>query len=110
MDKEQMRRMVQKLLAGITPEHRAERSKQANQLLVSTPEFQNSSTIMLFLSLPHEIDTSEAILRAWQMGKTVVVPKVSWQQRHMMPVKITSLEIGLATDRTGLRNPVNGAP
>ncbi|MDD5459073.1 MAG: 5-formyltetrahydrofolate cyclo-ligase [Phycisphaerae bacterium] len=110
MDKEQMRRMVQKRLVEITPEQRVERSKEANLLLVSTPEFQNASTIMMFLSLPREIDTAEAILRAWQMGKTVVVPKVSWQQRHMMPVKISSLETGLATDQVGLRNPVNGTP
>jgi 5-formyltetrahydrofolate cyclo-ligase len=65
---------------------------------------------MMFLSLPHEVDTSEAILHAWQLGKTVAVPKISWQQRHMMPVKINSLETGLSTSASGLRHPVAGVP
>jgi 5-formyltetrahydrofolate cyclo-ligase len=65
---------------------------------------------MLFLSLPHELDTSEAILHAWQLGKTVAVPKISWQQRHMIPVQITSLETGFSTGALGLRNPTGGTP
>jgi 5-formyltetrahydrofolate cyclo-ligase len=65
---------------------------------------------MMYLSLPHELDTSEAILCAWQMNKTVVVPKVSWQQRHMIPVQINSLETGFSEEVGGLRNPTTGAP
>jgi 5-formyltetrahydrofolate cyclo-ligase len=65
---------------------------------------------MMYMSLPHELDTSEAILCAWQLGKTVVVPKVSWQQRHMIPVQINSLETGFSEEVPGLRNPTTGAP
>lgn len=65
---------------------------------------------MMFLSLPHEVDTSEAILHAWQRGKTVAVPRISWQQRHMIPVKINSLETGLSTSASGLRHPVASVP
>jgi 5-formyltetrahydrofolate cyclo-ligase len=65
---------------------------------------------MMFLSLPHEVDTSEAILHAWQLGKAVAVPKISWQQRHMIAVEINSLETGLSTSSSGLRNPVAGVP
>jgi 5-formyltetrahydrofolate cyclo-ligase len=65
---------------------------------------------MIFLSLPHEADTSEAILHAWQLGKVVAVPKISWQQRHMMPVQIHSLETGFSTSSSGLRNPIAGLP
>ncbi len=65
---------------------------------------------MMFVSLPHEVDTSEAILHAWQLGKAVAVPKVSWQQRHMIAVQITSLETGFSTSSSGLRNPTAGVP
>jgi 5-formyltetrahydrofolate cyclo-ligase len=65
---------------------------------------------MMFLSLPHEVDTSEAILHAWQLGKAVAVPKISWQQRHMIPVQISSLETGFSTGASGLRNPIAGVP
>jgi 5-formyltetrahydrofolate cyclo-ligase len=110
MDKAQLRLEFQKKLAGISAEQRKEKSRRACRNLIATPEFQNASTVMMYLSLPHELDTSEAILCAWQMSKTVVVPKVSWQQRHMIPVQINSLETGFSEEVAGLRNPMTGAP
>jgi 5-formyltetrahydrofolate cyclo-ligase len=65
---------------------------------------------MMYLSLPHEVDTSEVILYAWQLGKIVLVPKISWQQRHMIAVQINSLETGFSTEVAGLRNPIRGVP
>lgn len=65
---------------------------------------------MMYLALPNEIDTTAVILNAWQNGKTVAVPKVSWMQRHMIPVLITSLETGLNAEDAGLRNPGTGTP
>lgn len=110
MDKAQLRRTLLNCLLAIPSEKRDERSRKACQKLVSTEPFQSASTVMMFLSLPHEVDTSEAILHAWQLGKTVAVPKVSWEQRHMIPVQINSLETGFSTGASGLRNPVAGAP
>ncbi len=110
MDKAQLRQRLRQTLLAMSPEDRAEKSKKACRNLVSTEQFQHASVVMLYLPLPHEVDTSEAILHAWQQGKTVAVPKVSWQQRHMIPVEITSLETGLATDACGLRSPVKGVP
>jgi len=49
-------------------------------------------------------------LRCWQTGKTVVVPKVSWDQRRMLPVEITSLAVGLTTSGLGVREPAQGVP
>lgn len=110
MDKAQLRQKLQKRLLEMTDEQRSEKSKRACGNLISTPQFQGASAVMLYLSLPHEVNTSEAILYAWQHGKTVVVPKVSWQQRHMIPVQINSLETGFSTGSSGLRNPVTGVP
>jgi len=110
MDKSQLRRELQKRLIGIPDEERKDRSHKACRNLIATNEFQNASAVMMYLSLPHELDTYEAILYAWQMGKTVVVPKVSWQQRHMIPVQITSLETGFSAEVAGLRNPITGVP
>jgi len=110
MDKAQLRQELQKCLVDLGAEKRKDKSRKACRNLIATPEFQNASTVMMFLSLPHELDTSEAILCAWQLGKTVVVPKVSWQQRHMIPVQINSLETGFSSEVAGLRNPITGAP
>jgi len=110
MDKEQLRSKLQKCLLEMSAEQRREKSRKACRNLVSTPQFQSASTVMMYLSLPHEVDTSEAILHAWQLGKIVAVPKISWQQRHMIPVQINSLETGFSTEVTGLRSPIRGVP
>lgn len=110
MEKAKLRRQLQNSLLSMPPEQRSKKSRKACSHLVSMSQFQNATTIMMYLSLPYEADTSEAILHAWQLGKTVAVPKISWEQRHMIPVKINSLETGLSTGTSGLRDPVAGVP
>jgi len=110
MDKTELRRKLQNGLLAMPSEQRSLKSRKACQNLVSMPEFQSASTVMMYLSLRHEVDTSEAILHAWQLGKIVAVPKISWQQRHMIAVQINSLETGFSTSASGLRNPVTGVP
>jgi 5-formyltetrahydrofolate cyclo-ligase len=110
MDKAKLRSELQKRLLNISDEQRSLKSHKACQNLLSTPQFQGASAVMMYLSLPHEADTSEAILHAWQLGKVVAVPKISWQQRHMIAVEINSLETGFSTSASGLRNPITGVP
>ncbi len=110
MEKVELRRELRDRLLAIAPEQRKEKSRKACKNLIATQSFQDASVIMLFLSLPHEVDTSEAILYAWQLGKIVAVPKISWQQRHMIPVRINSLETGFTTGAWGLKDPVTGTP
>ncbi len=110
MDKAQLRSTLLNRLHALPSEQRSERSRRACQNLVSIEPFQKASTVMMFVSLPHEVDTSEAILHAWQLGKVVAVPKISWEQRHMIPVQISSLETGFSTSSFGLRNPIAGVP
>jgi len=110
MDKAQLRRELMDCLLAISPEQRNEKSRKACRNLVSTAHFQEASTVMMFVSLPHEVDTSEVILHAWQLGKIVAVPKISWQQRHMIAVQINSLETGFSTSASGLRTPISGVP
>jgi 5-formyltetrahydrofolate cyclo-ligase len=110
MDKVQLRQQIQSRLLKMTDELRAEKSKKAFKNLISLPQFQQASVIMMYLTMPNEIDTSDAIFYAWQQKKTVVVPKISWQKRHMIPVEINSLEKGFSTEVAGLRNPVKGRP
>ncbi len=110
MDKVALRHDIKSRLMAISAKARVEKSKAICRLIVESEEFQRAAVVMAFLSLPHEVETTPLILHAWQQGKTVAVPKISWEQRHMIPVEITSLETGLHTDDKGLRNPTNGTP
>jgi len=110
MDKIEMRHNLRSRLFALPQSQRRAESKQASQNLIDTDEYKKASAIMIFLSLPHEIDTTAVILDAWQQGKTISVPKVSWEQRHMIPVEITSLETGFSEERGGFKNPTTGVP
>ncbi len=62
-------------LLNIDEKQRAEKSRQACRNLTEMPQFQEAETVMMYLSLPYEIDTSEAILQCWQCGKNRRSPK-----------------------------------
>lgn len=108
MDKPQLRKQLQSKLLGMTDEVCAKKSKKAYENLISLPQFQHASVIMMYLTMPNEIDTSYAVFYAWQRGKAVAVPRISWQHRDMVPVEISSLEEWFPTELVGLCNPIKG--
>jgi 5-formyltetrahydrofolate cyclo-ligase len=107
--KSAIRKQLRDRLAAMSEAERHAKSLAACALVAGSPEFAAARCIMLYLSTPTEVDTAPLALRAWQSSKTVVVPKVSWDQRRMLPVEITSLKDGLTT--TGpVREPIAGTP
>lgn len=105
-----IRRQLRERLNAMTDADRHARSMAATGFLVSSPEFAAARVVMLYLSTAHEIDTAPLALRCWQSGKTVVVPKVSWDQRRMLPVEISSLQTGMTSTGPGIREPIAGKP
>lgn len=110
MEKNQLRQELKQRLRQMPQSERTSQSKRVCEQIISSEVFKKASVVMVFLPLSHEVDTTPLILSAWQQGKTVAVPKVSWEQRHMIPIEISSLEIGLKTDHMGIRTPTNGVP
>jgi 5-formyltetrahydrofolate cyclo-ligase len=109
-DKSTLRQQLRQKLADMSEADRAAKSARACGLMGASPEFNAARVVMLYLSTPHEVDTAPLALRCWQTGKTVVVPKVSWNQRRMLPVEITSLQTSMTTTGPGVREPVSGQP
>lgn len=105
-----IRRRLREMLTGMDDAARKAKSWTACQNLIHTDEFQAARVVMLYLSMPAELDTASLALAAWQDEKTVVVPKVSWDQRRMLPVEITSLQTGISAGSTGVREPIAGQP
>jgi 5-formyltetrahydrofolate cyclo-ligase len=105
-----IRRHLRQVLAQMTDEDKHRKSVAACSLVCSTPEFAAARVVMLYLSTAIEVDTAPLALKAWQEGKSVVVPKVSWDQRRMLPIEITSLQTGLTTTGPGVREPIAGKP
>ena len=65
---------------------------------------------MIFLSMAHEIDTSQLALQSWADLKRVLAPSVSWDQRRMLPIQINSLSSDVQPGQMGIREPTGGMP
>lgn len=108
--KSEIRKRLRQTVEAMGEAQRHEKSLSACALLSAAPEFAVARVVMLYLSMPGEVETAPLAIKAWQAGKTVVVPKVSWGQKHMLPVEISSLTTGLTTTGPGVREPISGKP
>ncbi len=109
MDKTQLRTTLKERIRAIPLDLRQAKSQHACRLLTSTAVFKDADSIMFFLSLPDEVDTTDAIRLAWEVGKTVAVPYVDWDRGTMWPVALESLE-DVQVCRFGIRMPTRGNP
>jgi 5-formyltetrahydrofolate cyclo-ligase len=109
-DKSTIRKQLREKLEAMSDAERQAKSLAATNLLTASPEFASARIVMLYLTAQFELDTAPLALKCWLTGKTVVVPKVSWDQRRMLPVEITSLQTRMTTSGPGVREPVSGQP
>ena len=108
--KKQLRTELRKRLAALDTQAIHDRSNQAANHLAELPVFRKAEAIMLYLPLPGEVDVTTIALRAWQQDKTVTVPLVSYEQKHMIPVRLLSLDEPMDIDHYGVRAPKTGHP
>ncbi|QNN22561.1 5-formyltetrahydrofolate cyclo-ligase [Planctomycetales bacterium ZRK34] len=108
--KKQMRRQLRQWLSQLDPQQVRTRSQNAAHRLIQTDAFAQATTVMLYLPLTGEVDTRPIALRAWQDDKTVTVPLISHEQKHMIPVTLRSFEEPMNLDHLGVRSPRTGEP
>ncbi|MFH1748608.1 MAG: 5-formyltetrahydrofolate cyclo-ligase [Planctomycetota bacterium] len=110
MNKKILRNQLREHLAAMGKDEAQARSAAAGRLLCEQPEYLQADVIMIFLSTPQEIDTTPIALRAWSDSKRVLAPRVSWEQRRMLPIEIRSLTTDVQPGMLGIREPVEGLP
>lgn len=105
--KRHVRALLRQRLATISPTERHDRSLAIADLTSPTPEWQKARTILLYLSLPDEVDTRPLLERALAQGKRLAVPKVIDEEaREMTAVEVRSLaEADLVEGHYGVRIP-----
>ena len=107
-----MKRLVRKqmraALAAMDSRAAADKSRRACDALIALDEFRQARVVMIYLKIPNELDADAIARAAWEDGKTVLVPKVVWEDRRMEAVKIDSLDAGLIETPQGLREPPEG--
>jgi 5-formyltetrahydrofolate cyclo-ligase len=108
--KKQVRQHLRQVMDGIPSDELQRRSSLACSQLIASPVYRRSDVMMVFLSLPREVDTTPLVLHAWRDGKRVLAPKVNWEQRRMLPIEIVSLTDNISEGQMGLREPAEGTP
>lgn len=108
--KRALRQHIRQQLEGMTREELLERSAAVLKHLYEQPEYRDAEVVMIFLSTPYEVDTQQLAQRAWADGKRVLAPRITWEQRRLLPVEITSLAGTVEDGEMGIRQPVEGLP
>jgi 5-formyltetrahydrofolate cyclo-ligase len=110
VQKKALRDELRQRLSAIPEEELARRSAAACRLLCEQPVYARAEVVMIFLSTPIEVDTRQLALQAWGDHKRVVAPRVSWDQRRMLPIELSSLNSATEYDGMGIRGAVEGIP
>jgi len=109
--KKELRTKLRGILAAISPAAVQERSRKAAANLFKEPEYRRCENLMIYLSHAGEADTTPIVLQAWQDGKRVLAPQISWESRQMIPIEINDLDNDVAANsQLGIREPINGQP
>ena len=73
-EKQQLRAIVRRLEAALTPEYREKSSRAIIRRLLAMPEYQEAQTVFCFAGTDHEIDTRSILADVLSSGKTLCVP------------------------------------
>ena len=81
-----------------------EKSLIVTRRLLDMGEFKTSKAVFCFLSTAHEVKTEEIILKAFRLGKDVLVPLLNPQEGDMQVVRI-SRDTRFVIGKYGVREP-----
>jgi 5-formyltetrahydrofolate cyclo-ligase len=81
-----------------------EKSLVIAQRLLNMGEFKTSKAVFCFLSTAHEVKTEEIILKAFRLGKDVLVPLLNPQEGNMQIVRVPS-DAKFIIGKHGVREP-----
>jgi len=90
--KADVRKNIAGIIGRLDPEKRRQFEAAIRKHFLALPEFQRAGRVMLFASMPDEVDTLKIIDAALGMGKEVYLPKVARRPRRMLICCIHGLD------------------
>jgi len=103
MLKADIRREMKARKRLFTQQELGEQSRAIVSKLLSHPRLQSAKTVLMYHSLPDEVDTHEAIQQLARAGKTIVLPAVTGEGQ--MELRLYTNEQNLETGRFGIKEP-----
>ncbi len=107
-EKQQLRAIVRRLEAALTPEYKAKSNRAIVRRLLAMPEFQEAGTVFCFAGTAHEIDTRPILEAVLSGGKTLCLPLCTAPGR-MEPRQVRELDC-LVPGAFGIPEPPADAP
>jgi 5-formyltetrahydrofolate cyclo-ligase len=110
--KARARRKVAAALVALSPGRRRAAGIAVARHLEALPAVAEAGTVMVFLSLPTEIDTWPVIRWAWDRGKRVAVPRIQpgrggndtpVRDRPMVPVLLAAADVASVSAHPAVR-------
>ncbi len=104
-----MRIEILRKLKKLSPELRAEKSREITEKVILLPEWKEAHVVLAFLPMPEEVDTTGLIGEALESGKTVGIPRMgrgNGMEFHAIP----SLEGPWENHPYGVREPASHLP
>lgn len=87
-EKKAARAELRTLWRSLPPAELSTLSRRIAETTISLPEWQNAGAIMLYASMPGEIDTGPLAEHALSRGKLVCVPLTDWEGGRLRPVRV----------------------
>lgn len=99
--KKELRKDILAKRRGLSAELRSEESTKITEFLCAWQVFSTARTIMMFLSMPDEVQTAKILSHALKTGKKVCIPLIGEKPGEMHAAEVTRLE-DLATGKFGI--------
>ncbi len=100
-DKQQLRQHYKQIRKQLSAEEVQNHSSRIAEQLFASPFWQQSKTIMLYLSFQNEVATEVIYQRGWQEGKTMLLP-ICAPSGGLMEMSVLSSLDSLVPNRYGI--------
>ncbi|MCK5451769.1 MAG: 5-formyltetrahydrofolate cyclo-ligase [Candidatus Omnitrophica bacterium] len=110
--KEVIRKETIRRLQDQDPHLREERSLSIQKKLLSNEGFEVARTVMIYVSLPTEVNTGYFIKKALERGKKVVVPYIEPNSNTIIATELKTIEdlekgpLGIYQPKEGLKDKI----
>lgn len=87
-EKKAARAELRALWRSLTPAQLGALAERIVPTTIALPEWQRARAVLLYASMPGEIDATPLAEHALSSGKVVSVPRTDWDRGHLQPVRI----------------------
>ncbi len=103
--KTQLRNQYRAKRGTMSPQEKQRRDERITCAVRSLPSYRENEWLLIYVSMPSEVDTRALIRQAWEDGKRVAVPRCIPQTREMEFYEICSFE-ELVSGAFGVNEPL----